>query len=541
MVKNYYQIKDEAEFWLKDKLDEARIVFKKNELKKSVYRYLESNSFLVDLYSNYFFIKSPSEKLPDARLASLKKRSLLNVNEHFEDERNNADGTFRLDSMTDDLTATEAFRLQYWRVLAQFLNLRFPSKDRNPAWYITGKYAYEFMVDRVLVPELAEQITVRTKDASNTVIDLFMGHKLIVSTDKKIEEKTIIRYDVNNEFLFLLKPEYTIVNSDPTQYRLYEENIVALMKNKDFDYEYIEEYFKRNKSPIYHARFIGALRQIEEKIQAIKFEELFKSYDYKVAIENPFSREYQLKRSAKPSYSTRFGLSMNKAQEYLASLDLPKCLSKKIDKGDIDNLAENDAYHSLTIEAYDVTQEIIHKINEGEEVDSDLRNKTAVKGFIKVLNFIKTIVGKDYELTQDLTEELWKELWSPSINAGLFDFEVDIYRKRPVYIRNSLSVPPSHEKIYYLLEEFYEHVIQIDNGFQQGIFAHFFYVWIHPHLDGNGRISRFLMNLAFIKDGYKWLTIRHESRNEYFKALEKSQLEDDISYFAEFILKSYKS
>ncbi len=42
--------------------------------------------------------KSLSEKLPDARLASPRKRSLLNVNEHFEDERNDADGTFRTGS-----------------------------------------------------------------------------------------------------------------------------------------------------------------------------------------------------------------------------------------------------------------------------------------------------------------------------------------------------------------------------------------------------------------------------------------------------------
>jgi Fic family protein len=498
MAKNYYQIKEQAEFWLKDKLDESRIVFKKTELSKSIYKYLDDNSFLVDLHANYFFIK------------------------------------------TDDHNALEAFKLQYWKILVQFLNLRFPTKDGNPSWYLTGKYAYEFMVDRVLVPELNDQITVQTKASSNTVIDLFKNHRLIISTDKKIEEKTIIRYNVNGDNLHLLKPEYTIVNSDPTQYRLYEENIVAFMKNKDFDYDYLVDYFKRNQSPIYHARFIGALRQIDEKIQAIKFEELFKYYDFKVAIENPFSRDYQLKRSAKPTYSTRFAISMKKARDYLSCLNLPACLGKKIDKDDIDNLAENDAYHSLTIEAYDVTQEIIHKINEGEDVDSDLRNKTAVKGFIRVLSFIKSIVGKDYEITQDLTEELWKELWSPSINAGLFDFEIDVYRKRPVYIRNSLSVPPSHEKIYYLLEEFYDQIGQIDNGFQQGIFAHFFYVWIHPHLDGNGRISRFLMNLAFIKGGYKWLTIKHESRREYFKALERSQIEDDISYFAEFILKSYE-
>jgi hypothetical protein len=332
-----------------------------------------------------------------------------------------------------------------------------------------------------------------------------------------------------------------IINSNPTQYQLYEENIVAFMKQKDFDSDYILDYFQRNVSPILQARFIGALNQVGNQILSLKLQGTFNDNDYKNAIENPFSRDYKLQKPGRPAFVTRFALSMDKAKKFLDDFDMPRRLKQNINTADIDKFTVDDTYHNLTIEGYDVTRELIKEIKDKGFVsdDSNLRNISAIAGFKRVLDFIKVLIKSNYQFTSDLTEELWKELWSPSINAGLFKFKVDVYRNHMVSIKGSNSVPPSHEKIHYLLEEFYHHVNDFDNGLKQGIFLHFFYVWIHPHADGNGRISRFLMNLAFIQDKYKWLTIPSEDKKNYFAALERSQLEDDISYFAKYIKSQY--
>lgn len=497
MAKNYYENKADAEFWLKDKLDEGRIVFEKSELDAKIYNYLKANSLLVDLYSTYFFIKK------------------------------------------DDISALESFRLFYWRIVIQFLNLRFSSNDNNPAWYLVGKYSYDFLIDKICIPDEKEQITIQTKLKSNTTIKLFNDHTILAVQDRNFEDKTVIKHNIFGDFIHVLKYEYMIINSSKVQYELFEANIVSYLKNKDFDFDYLMDYFKRHQSPVLLSRFIGALRQVDEKIQALKFENLYKEYGFKKAIENPFSKEYKLQKSSKPSFVTRFSLSMKESKDFLKSLELPKRLKKCIDAKSIEKLSADDAYHSLTIEGYEVTKEIILKMQSGSEVNSDLKNKSATKGFLRVLDFVKQLITIDYSFDQNLTEELWKNLWSPSINAGLFQHEVAIYRNHMVSIKGSQSVPPSHEKIFYLLEEFYNHANDFENGFQQAIFLHFYYVWIHPHSDGNGRISRFLMNLALIKDNYKWLTIPVYERKNYFAALEKSQIEDDISYFASYILELY--
>jgi Fic family protein len=70
--------------------------------------------------------------------------------------------------------------------------------------------------------------------------------------------------------------------------------------------------------------------------------------------------------------------------------------------------------------------------------------------------------------------------------------------------------------------------------------AHFNFVSIHPFADGNGRVSRLLMN--YLQHRYNQpLTIVHkEDRAEYFKALVDSRKEEDIQIFRKFMFEQHK-
>jgi len=47
------------------------------------------------------------------------------------------------------------------------------------------------------------------------------------------------------------------------------------------------------------------------------------------------------------------------------------------------------------------------------------------------------------------------------------------------------------------------------------VLGHFFFVYIHLYMDGNGRIGRFLMNAMMAAGGYPWTIIPVETRDEY--------------------------
>jgi Fic family protein len=61
------------------------------------------------------------------------------------------------------------------------------------------------------------------------------------------------------------------------------------------------------------------------------------------------------------------------------------------------------------------------------------------------------------------------------------------------------------------------------------------FVYIHPYMDGNGRMGRFLMNLMLASGGYAWTIVPLERRADYMAALERASVDSDIRLFASFL------
>jgi Fic family protein len=71
--------------------------------------------------------------------------------------------------------------------------------------------------------------------------------------------------------------------------------------------------------------------------------------------------------------------------------------------------------------------------------------------------------------------------------------------------------------------------------FVSAVLGHHLFGFIHPYIDGNGRIARFIMNSFLLMGGYPWVIIKMEDRDKYMKALESASVHDDIVPFASFI------
>jgi Fic family protein len=67
------------------------------------------------------------------------------------------------------------------------------------------------------------------------------------------------------------------------------------------------------------------------------------------------------------------------------------------------------------------------------------------------------------------------------------------------------------------------------------VLGHFIFVYIHPYMDGNGRVGRFLMNVMMASGGYPWTIIPVENCTAYMHALEQASVGEDIAPFADFV------
>ncbi|HUE73102.1 MAG TPA: Fic family protein [Pirellulaceae bacterium] len=209
-----------------------------------------------------------------------------------------------------------------------------------------------------------------------------------------------------------------------------------------------------------------------------------------------------------------------------------------------------DAYHSSSIEGYRLRLEEVSSLLGGTGTGpriEDLESRLAVIGYSAAFDNLLARMesaGGTIKLSGSLALDLYADLFIPSVEAGLVD-SADLrgWRSSPVYIRNTMFVPPNADKVPAMIEMLFEQIERIpaDQGLLRACLVHLWFVWIHPFPDGNGRVARFLMNAALLGAGEPWLTLRMDQRDEYFETLRAAQLDENYEPFGRLILRSAQS
>lgn len=214
----------------------------------------------------------------------------------------------------------------------------------------------------------------------------------------------------------------------------------------------------------------------------------------------------------------------------------------------IDEIYKLDAYHSLSIEGYRVTPEIVQRVAGGawdpEVEHSDKNDQTALAArgywftFQCVRETVKRIVlaKANSQVVRTTHREWYRALFSPYVFAGLLHTSMLAgYRNAPVYIRGSWHVPPRWELIPDAMPALFDLIENEPAPAVRAVLGHWLFGYIHPFPDGNGRLARFLMNTLLATGGYPWTTIRVDDRSEYLRTLETASGQSDVRPFARFV------
>ena len=97
----------------------------------------------------------------------------------------------------------------------------------------------------------------------------------------------------------------------------------------------------------------------------------------------------------------------------------------------------------------------------------------------------------------DADHRTWyRELFAPSVTAGLLKpADLAGYRNGQVFIRKSMHVPLNRDAVRDAMPAFFDLLREEEHPAVRVVLGHFIFVYIHPYMDGNGRIGRFLMNI----------------------------------------------
>ena len=167
-----------------------------------------------------------------------------------------------------------------------------------------------------------------------------------------------------------------------------------------------------------------------------------------------------------------------------------------------------------------------------------LREFYEVEGHGKSYDYMFSLIKK-----KDITEHdilYCHQLFSKNIPDFIGPGE---YRKIEVIISGSKKILPKAESIPMRMREFFEWTNKERNNIHPVMFAaeaHRKLVNIHPFTDGNGRISRLVMNTYLYQDKLFPVSIPVLRRMDYYNVLERNDSNDFGLYIAELELQTLK-
>lgn len=300
-------------------------------------------------------------------------------------------------------------------------------------------------------------------------------------------------------------------------------------------------------------RLAAAFRNIGRTRIADDIISTMKAAGYAVREDDPFERKIALPGTLRMTspYVGRVNMmwqSMRDAipEHFPKAPGLPE--NKTAYLRDVDDAYVTDAYHSLSIEGYQVSPELIERVRSGDwnpennEADKNHRDALAARGYWLAAQAVrksveKVLDGENPGGVADGDHGTWyREMFTPSVTAGLVRArDLAGYRSGPVYIRRSKHVPPNREAVRELMPAFFDLLTNEDDSAVRVVLGHFVFVYIHPYIDGNGRTGRFLMNLLMAAAGYPWTVVPLQRRDDYMAALESASVEQDIVPFTKFL------
>ncbi|HKK18291.1 MAG TPA: Fic family protein [Opitutales bacterium] len=439
-----------------------------------------------------------------------------------------------------------AWYASFWEFCAAYLE-----SLKGADWSLSPEQSIALLAENWTVPK---QLLVRSVKARNNVTALPHGTSLLDIRAKLPEAGN--ETQVNGLRLFALRA--ALVASSPDMFRQNPADLrVALSMIRDSS-EVLEPLLSGGHSAI-AGRLAGAFRNINRERIADEILDGMRSAGYDVRETDPFdapSPVSLLSRASSPATSRIRILWESMREPVLENFSASPKTVENVEAylKQVEEVYVTDAYHSLSIEGYRVSPELIERVRRGDwnpdlsDDDKAHKDALAARGYWQAFQAVKRSLrrilnGESAGAIVDADHGAWyRELFAPSVTAGLCKpSDLAGYRSAPVFIRRSKHVPLRAEAVRDAMPTFFDLLREEKDAAVRVVLGHFIFVYIHPYMDGNGRMGRFLMNAMLASGGYPWTVIPVDKRAGYLTALEAASVEGDIVPFAKFIANCVKT
>jgi hypothetical protein len=433
----------------------------------------------------------------------------------------------------------------FWAFLSGYLRKRFGKR-----YCLNPEASLLLQTGGTVIPP---QVTAVTRESGNSVLTLPFNTSLLMYQD----ERRVPRSRVEVQGLQVLPLPEALCRVQPRFFVSNPREIeIALAQIRDVS-ELLTTLLADDGLPTSAGRLAGAMAQAGRQGEADRIVNTMGKAGFKVSVTNPYADI--------PGFAPTIGVTRDRSPYVLRLKSMwagwredvlsifPSAPGLSVDpEGYLNQVQDRyvaDAYNSLSIEGYQVSDALIERVArngwnpDDNPEDTASKDAMAARGYYQAFQGVKQTIndvlgGENViDAVKRAHHEWHGELFAPAVALGIVKkHELAGYRTGPVFIRNSQHTPLPREAILDSMEALFDLLGNEPAPAVRAVLGHHLFVFIHPYFDGNGRLGRFLMNVMLASGGYPWTVIRMTSRKRYMEALEDASVKGNIKPFAQFVL-----
>ena len=431
--------------------------------------------------------------------------------------------------------------------IAVYCNARF-----GDAWCVAADYSLRLHAGTTLLPK---QIVIHAPKGKNGVLALPNGFSLLDYQARDFP--AIDRRDSVGVVRTMTLPQ-ALLKAPENFFRASPQDAqVALLSLRDTSE--LGRLLVAGNHGTAAGRLAGAFRAVGKPAMANDLVGLMRSLGNQITESNPFNAPLRMiagDRIESP-YVSRIRLmwaAMRDAVVQMFPAEPGPPLDVDVFMKSVEDVYVTDAYHSVSIEGYRVTPALIQRVAGGDwnedmhDTDRQSRDAMAAHGYWLAHNEVAASIrkllaqGHPGDVIRADHGAWFRAMFAPSVTAGLLAAtDLAGYRAHPVYIRNADHVPPPREAVREMMPALFELLQAEPSAAVRAVLGHFIFVFIHPYMDGNGRLGRFIMNAMLASGGFPWTVLRLEDREVYMSALNAASGQGDIQPFAALVARSLQA
>ena len=429
----------------------------------------------------------------------------------------------------------------FWEFCARYCEERF-----STAWHLSAEQSLLLQVENSVIPP---QVIIYSPNSANNSTPLLFGTSFydLKETQAPPARDLLVRDGLR---LFAIEPALIKVPEAFFAAKPIEAQVALSTIREPSG---LLRRLLEGGNSVVASRLIGAFRRIGRPEIADEIRTAMTAAGYAIRESDPFVAGHEFGKLA-PAAAPIVGRiqSLWDAMRGAVLRAFPPAPGLPADRGAylhfVDEIYQSDAYHSLSIEGYQVTPALIERMRAGDwspelnEADRQSRDALAARGYWQAFQLVKSSVQEIIAGVNPGTRvrsahrDWYRELFQPSVAAGIIPASALAgYRNDFVFLRTSRYVPPRWEAVREAMPALFDLLeVEVEPAVR-AVLGHWLLGYIHPYMDGNGRMARFLMNAMLASGGYPWTVVRVDDRTRYLRALDSASIDLNIEPFAVFL------